>query len=86
MIPTTTTMSSRGQIVIPEQIRRRLGLEPGTVFIVLGKGDTVVLQRLSEPPWKEFDALVSEAQRQGHHMSLAMQSLKKAMTKIRYTR
>jgi hypothetical protein len=53
---------------------------------VLGKGDTVVLQRLAEPPWKEFDALTSEAQRQGHHTDLAMQSLKKVFTKLRYTR
>jgi len=86
MIPITTTMSSRGQVVIPEQVRKRLALKPGTPFLVLAKGDTVVLQRLAEPPWKEFDALVSEAQRQGHHTNLAMQSLKKAMTRIRYAR
>jgi AbrB family looped-hinge helix DNA binding protein len=86
MIPATTSMSSRGQIVIPEEIRQRLSLEPGTAFIVLAKGDTIVLQRLAEPPWKEFDGMVNEAQRQGHHMALAMQSLKKAMSKIRSAR
>ncbi len=86
MIPITTMMSSRGQVVIPEQVRKRLGLEPGTSFLVVAKGDTVVLQRLAEPPWKQFDALVNEAQRQGHHTNLAMHSLKKAMTKIRYTK
>jgi AbrB family looped-hinge helix DNA binding protein len=86
MIPTTTIMSSRGQIVIAAQIRQRLNLEPGTAFIVLGKGDTVVLHRLAEPPWKEFDALTSEAGRQGHHTDLAMQALKKVFTKLRYTR
>ncbi len=86
MIPVTTTLSSRGQVVIPEDVRKRLHLEPGTAFLVLAKGDTIVLQRLAEPPWKEFDDMVTEAQRQGHHTNLAMQSLKKAMNKIRYTR
>ncbi len=86
MIPVTTTLSSRGQVVIPEDVRKRLHLEPGTAFLVLAKGDTIVLQRLAEPPWKEFDDMVTEAQRQGHHTNLAMQSLKKAMNRIRYTR
>jgi len=86
MIPATTKMSARGQVVIPAAIRRRLQLEPGTEFVVLAKGDTIVLQRLAEPPWKEFDSLTSEARRQGHHVDLAMQALKKAFAKIRYAR
>jgi len=86
MIPATTSISSRGQVVIPEEIRKRMNLQEGTAFIVLAKGDTIVLQRLAEPPWKEFDAMVSEAQRQGHHMAFAMQSLKNAMKKIRATK
>ncbi|WP_251365872.1 AbrB/MazE/SpoVT family DNA-binding domain-containing protein [Coxiella-like endosymbiont of Rhipicephalus sanguineus] len=31
----TTKMSSRGQIVIAEEIREQLGLETGTKFVVL---------------------------------------------------
>lgn len=38
----TTKLSSRGQVVIPEEIRKRLGLEPGTQFIVLAEDDTVI--------------------------------------------
>jgi len=79
-------MSSRGQVVIPEQVRKRLHLEPGTAFVVLAKGNTIVLQRLAEPPWKEFDAMAREARRQGRHVDLAMQSLHKALRKIRYAR
>ena len=40
----TTRLSSKGQVVIPEAIRKRLGLEPGTEFVVLGENDTVVPQ------------------------------------------
>jgi AbrB family looped-hinge helix DNA binding protein len=82
MIPATTKMSSRGQVVIPAWIRQYLRLEPGTQFIVVAKDDVIVLKRVTEPLWKDFDGLTTEARRQGHHMDLAMQSLKKAFTKM----
>jgi AbrB family looped-hinge helix DNA binding protein len=82
MIPATTKMSSRGQVVIPAWIRQFLRLEPGTQFIVVAKDDVIVLKRLSEPLWKDFDKLSAEARRQGYHLDMAMQSLKKAFTKM----
>ncbi|HTV65087.1 MAG TPA: AbrB/MazE/SpoVT family DNA-binding domain-containing protein [Bryocella sp.] len=84
--PFTTTMSSRGQVVIPDEIRRGLRLEPGTAFIVVARGDTIVLQRLKEPPWKEFDVLTKQAQSQGHHLDQAMSGFRKAINKMRYGR
>ncbi len=37
-------MSSKGQIVIPEEIRNALHLKTGTKFVVIGEGDVVVLK------------------------------------------
>ena len=37
---TTTRLSSKGQVVIPEAIRRRLRLDPGAEFVVLGDDNT----------------------------------------------
>ena len=37
----TTRMSSKGQIVIPEEIRKSLGLNEGNQFIVLGEKDKI---------------------------------------------
>ena len=58
---TTTRLSSKGQIVIPEAIRRRLGLDPGSEFVVLGDGDTIVLQRVRPPAMRDFDTIVARA-------------------------
>jgi AbrB family looped-hinge helix DNA binding protein len=37
-----TTMTSKGQLTIPKEVRDRLGLVPGTRFFVTVKGDEVV--------------------------------------------
>jgi AbrB family looped-hinge helix DNA binding protein len=42
-------MSSKGQVVIPESVRKALGLEVGAQFVVMGDGDTVVLKRGGSP-------------------------------------
>lgn len=56
----TTRMSSKGQVVIPEEIREKLGLHPGTQFAVLGARGMIILRPLTAPSLEEFDKLVSE--------------------------
>ncbi len=46
-------MSSRGQIVIPEEVRHELKLESGSKFVVFGKGDTIVMKQVSLPSAEE---------------------------------
>ena len=40
----TTKMSSKGQVVIPEDIRKRLKLKSGSQFVVVGDKDIVILK------------------------------------------
>jgi AbrB family looped-hinge helix DNA binding protein len=39
----TTTLSSKGQVVLPRQVRSKLGLQPGTQFDVSTSGESIVL-------------------------------------------
>lgn len=39
----TTTLSSKGQVVLPRRVRAQLGLRPGMKFDVNTKGESVVL-------------------------------------------
>lgn len=39
----TTTLSSKGQVVLPRLVRSRLHLAPGTRFLCEIRGDSVVL-------------------------------------------
>lgn len=41
-----TRLSGKGQVVIPTEMRRRMGLREGTKFLVVGLEDTVILRKL----------------------------------------
>ena len=41
-----TRLSQKGQVVIPSEVRRKMGLKEGTKFLVIGLEDVVVLRRL----------------------------------------
>jgi AbrB family looped-hinge helix DNA binding protein len=58
----TTKMSVKGQVVIPEEIRKRVGLNAGDRFVVVGEGDAVVLKRLRSPTMSEFQPLLQAAE------------------------
>ncbi len=51
--PQVTTISEKGQIVIPQSIRKELGIKPRTKFLVFGKGDTVIMKKLELPDMKK---------------------------------
>jgi AbrB family looped-hinge helix DNA binding protein len=53
-VPELTKASSKGQIVIPSAIRRKLGIKRGSVFAVSARNDMIVLKKL-EPEIKPED-------------------------------
>ena len=81
--PATTKLSSKGQVVIPEEIRRRLGLETGTQFVVVGEGDVVVLKALKAPRMADFEALLDEAQKSAEAAGLTPADIERAIREVR---
>lgn len=41
-----TRLSEKGQVVIPNEMRKRMKLKEGTRFVILGLQDTIVLRKL----------------------------------------
>jgi AbrB family looped-hinge helix DNA binding protein len=76
-------MSSKGQVVIPEDIRKRLNLKAGSQFVVMGEDDVVILKAITPPSIKEFDALIAEARSQANRTGLKRSDIKAAVTKVR---
>ena len=81
--PSTTKLSSRGQVVIPEEIRKRLGLEAGAQFVVVGEGDVVVLKALEAPKMTDFKALLDEARESAQKAGLTPEDVEKALREVR---
>jgi len=57
-----TAMSTKGQIVLPKQIRTALNLNAGTQFIVFSDNDNILLKPIKEPKRSEFEALLKRVQ------------------------
>lgn len=79
----TTKMSSKGQVVIPEGIRKCLGLKAGAQFVVVGDKDVVILKAISSPSMEDFDDLISEARKQARKAGMKRSDIAAAIAKVR---
>ena len=79
----TTRMSSRGQVVIPEDVRNRLHLEPGSQFVVVGEGDVVILKTIKQPSMKDFNDLVRKARRQARASGMKRSDIARSIARVR---
>jgi len=79
----TTKLSSKGQVVIPEEIRKRLGLETGAQFVVVGDGDVVILKAIQPPQMSQFDDLVLQARSAARAAGMKQADVAKAMSEVR---
>lgn len=80
---TTTRMSSKGQVVIPEEVRQRLRLEAGTRFVVVAKGDVILLKVVEAPALEAFDSLIREARRQARSARMTRRAIGEAIAAAR---
>ncbi len=79
----TTKLSSKGQIVIPEEIRDNLNLKEGDQFVVIGQGDTVILKSITPPSLSDFSSLMQEASRSAKSLNLKKSDVAKTIKKVR---
>ena len=79
----TTRLSSKGQVVIPEDVRRALGLEVGAQFVVMGEGDTIVLKRIAVPAKSELRALIGKVRSQARRAGVKRADVVEATRRVR---
>ena len=79
----TTKMSTRGQVVIPEAIRKKMGLEPGVEFVVVGEGDAIVLKAIRPPSMREFDTVMARARRAAKRAGMKRSDIAAAIEAVR---
>jgi AbrB family looped-hinge helix DNA binding protein len=80
--PEVTTISEKGQVVIPQSIRKELGIKPKTKFLVFGRGDTVIMKRLELPDVKkEWEDIFKRMDEKG--LKLSEKEIQKEITASR---
>lgn len=79
----TTRMSSKGQVVIPESVRKRLNLKEGVQFVVVGDADVIILKAITPPDMGKFDTLIQQARRQAKEAGLTQSDIASAIAKAR---
>jgi AbrB family looped-hinge helix DNA binding protein len=55
-----TSVSSRGQVVIPQSLRNRMKIHEGEKFVVIGENNTIVLKKLEVPSFSGIDKLLKK--------------------------
>ena len=79
----TTKMSSKGQVVIPETIRKRLNLRTGSQFVVVGENDVVILKTISPPAMEDFDRLIADTRKKVRQAGIKPADITAAIAKVR---
>ena len=82
----TTRLSTKGQVVIPEEVRERLKLAPGARFVVVGEGDTVILRLIRTPDLESLEGLLAEARSQARRAHLTKRAVADAVRAVRRRR
>ena len=78
-----TSISSRGQVVIPQGLRQKLNILEGEKFVIIGEGNTIVLKKLEMPSFKGVDKLLAKTRDFVKENKLNKKDLEEAMTKTR---
>jgi len=59
---TSVTVSSKGQIVLPVNIREKVPIKQGDVLLVNLAGDKIIIEPLIKPEYKNWDKIIKETQ------------------------
>jgi len=55
---TTTTITSKGQIVIPSKIRKHLNIKPGMRFVVQEQGRKIIVEQIDKNYFDQFAGIL----------------------------
>ena len=80
-------MSSRGQIVIPQDIREELKASEGTIFSVVSAKDVIILKKISTPSKedliKEIGAIALEGRKRAEKLGIKESDVAEMVQRVR---
>lgn len=79
----TTKLSSKGQIVIPEEIRSQMKLHPGDQFLVVAEKGVLILKIIEKPNISQYQELIKKTRHLAKISGLSQEDLSKAIRAVR---
>ena len=77
------TLSSKGQVILPAEIRKRLALDTGTRFAVFTDGDCILLKPVEIPRSDDFRNIMRKAQEWAAHEGVAQAEVNSMIKEFR---
>ena len=78
-----TSVSSRGQVVIPQSLRDRLKIREGEKFVIIGEGNTIILKKLEMPSFSGIDKLLKKTREFAKKKGLKEADVSEAISEAR---
>lgn len=78
-----TSLSSKGQIVIPNNLRKQLGMTPGIKLIIFTDGSNVLLKPIQTPKIDQFQNLIKESRALAQKKKLKSVDVNKFIKQVR---
>jgi AbrB family looped-hinge helix DNA binding protein len=78
-----TALSSKGQIVIPQSVRKELHLETGVKFMVFAEEGGIFLKPVTQPPKSEIDAFFARMQNEAKRVGMTEDDIQFAIDAVR---
>jgi len=76
-------MTSRGQVVIPEEIRKRLNLVTGVQFLMLEERNGLFLKPIQPDVNRSLSELLAEARKQAAETGMTPEDIENAIREVR---
>lgn len=83
MITAVTSLSSKGQIVLPKEIRKSLSFKEGTRFFIFSEGENIMLKPIKEPDEKEFWDMMEKERLWAEKVGMSEEDISDAIKTVR---
>ena len=71
-----TKISEKGQIVIPNSLRKEMKIKKSDQFVIFGEDDTVILKKIEKPLLKKtFDEIAKPLQKAAKQIGLTREDI-----------
>ena len=78
-----TKLSSKGQVVIPSDIRKKMGLKEGAPFAVVTSKDTILLKKIKMPTLEDFEKLTAKTAEIARRRAITKKDVEEAIREVR---